>query len=172
MCDISSGVNRERCKNAQGGYKNLYPFNAKENPFTVVDGVVTAIDASLTTVYKYELEEDQNSLTEDLVGDRASGTTVNTQNLTAVLKKITAEKSNTLNGLAYSYPMAVAEDWNGVFHAVGIQTGIDFSVNATTGAALSGDLYGYTVTGVSKTGALSPKLDADTITAFLALVAE
>lgn len=170
MCDVAGGIAREQCKNTQGGYKNLYLFNSQENPFTVVESVVTAINASLTTVYKFGLSLNGNSLVEDLVPDRASGTSLNTQTVIAMLTKITAEKSNVLNNVAKSYPMAVIEDYNGVYHAIGIDSGIDFTVQSTTGASQSGELYGYTLTGVASVSALSPKLDATTKDAFLALV--
>ena len=62
------------------------------------------------------------------------------------------------------------KDRNGVFHAVGIDDGIDFNVNQTTGGVKT-DMNGYTLVGTSTTGALSPKLDAATVTAFLAVVA-
>ena len=65
--------------------------------------------------------------------------------------------------------MAVVKDRNGIYHAIGIDDGIDFTVAQTTGGAKT-ELNGYTLTGVSTTGALSPKLDSDTIADFLALV--
>jgi len=74
-----------------------------------------------------------------------------------------------MNLLAYGFPMAVVKDRNGIFHAIGTDDGIDFTVVQSTGGA-KGDLNGYTLTGVSTTGALSPKLDATTVTAFLALL--
>ena len=74
-----------------------------------------------------------------------------------------------MNLLAYGFPMAVVKDRNGVLHAIGIDDGIDFTVAQSTGGAKT-ELNGYTLTGVSTTGSLSPKLDASTVTAFLALV--
>jgi hypothetical protein len=65
--------------------------------------------------------------------------------------------------------MAVVKDRNGIYHAIGIEDGIDFTVAQTTGGA-KGELNGYTLTGVSTTGSLSPKLDTATAAAFIALV--
>ena len=67
-------------------------------------------------------------------------------------------------------PLAVVEDRNGVFHAIGLDDGLNVTVNQATGGAKT-DLNGYTLTAVSTTGALSPKLDEATITALKALVA-
>jgi len=167
-CDITAG--REKaCKQGLGGIGILYLFNFIENPFTVTAGVATAINPLLTTVFEYELEGDGNNVAESLVPDRNNGTTVNTQTSTFVLKKIDAVTSAQMNILAYGFPMAVVKDRNGIFHAIGIDDGIDFTVAQSTGGAKA-DLNGYTLTGVSTTGSLSPKLDATTVTAFLALV--
>jgi len=167
-CDITAG--REKaCKQGLGGIGKLYLFNFVENPFTVLAGVATAINPLLTTVFEYELEGDGNNVAESLVPDRNNGTTVNTQTSTFVLKKIDAVTSAQMNILAYGFPMAVVKDRNGIFHAIGIDDGIDFTVAQSTGGAKA-DLNGYTLTGVSTTGSLSPKLDSSTVTAFLALV--
>lgn len=167
-CDITAGRSKV-CKDSLGGNSNLYLFNYLEDPFTVADGVATAINGSLSEVFKYELEGDGNTLVEDMPSDRNTGTAVNTQTLTVVLKKIDAATSAEMNLLAKGYPMAVVQDRNGVYSAIGIDDGIDFTVNAQSGGSKT-DLNGYTLTGVSTTGSLSPKLDAATITALLALV--
>ena len=167
-CDITAGRLRA-CKNNIGGLGRFFLFNYVENPFTVLSGVVTAINPLLTDVYEFEIEGDGNNWAESLVSDRNTGTTVNTQTGTVVLKKIDATTSAQLNLLAYGFPMAVVKDRNGIFHAIGIDDGIDFTVAQTTGGA-KGELNGYTLTGVSMTGALSPKLDSATVTAFLGLL--
>jgi len=168
VCDITAGRVKP-CKQSLGGLGKLYLFNFLEDPFTILNGVATAVNVSLTTVFEYELEGDGNNVSEALVSDRNSGTSVNTQTSTIILKKIDAATSAEMNLLAYGYPMAVVKDRNGVYHAVGIDDGIDFTVTQTSGGAKT-ELNGYTLTGVSTTGALSPKLDEATITAFLALV--
>lgn len=168
-CDLTSGRGKA-CKNALGGLGKLYLFNFVEDPFTILDGVATAINPLLTEVFEFELEGDGNNVSESLVSDRNSGTSVNTQTSTIVLKKIDAVTSAQMNLLAYSFSMAVVKDRNGIYHAIGIDDGIDFTVVQSTGGAKN-ELNGYTLTGVSTTGALSPKLDATTVTSFLALVA-
>ncbi len=167
-CDLTAGRTKA-CKQSLGGLGKLYLFNFVEDPFTVLDGVATAINPLLTEVFEYELEGDGNNVSESLVPDRNTGTSLNTQTSTIVLKKIDAVTSAQMNLLAYGFPMAVVKDRNGVYHAIGIDDGIDFTVVQSTGGAKT-ELNGYTLTGVSTTGSLSPKLDAATITAFLALV--
>lgn len=167
-CDITAGRLRA-CKNNLGGLGKLYLFNYVENPFTVVNGVATAINPLLTVVYEYEIEGDGNNVAESLVPDRNAGTSLNTQTTTISLKGIDAASSAQLNLLAYGFPMAVVKDRNGIFHAIGIDDGIDFTVAQATGGA-KGEMNGYTLTGVSTTGALSPKLDTATKAAFVALL--
>jgi ribosomal protein L6P/L9E len=167
-CNITTG-RAKACKEFQGGVQSLYLFNFLENAFTVVDGEATAINPLLTEVFEYKVEGDGQTLVENMVSDRNTSTTVNTQTITAMLKGIDAETSAELNLVAKGYPMAVVRDRNGVYHAVGLDDGIDFTIDQATGGAKT-DMNGYTITGVSTTGSLSPKLDSTTITAFLALI--
>ncbi len=168
-CDLTSGRGKA-CKNSLGGLGKLFLFNFLEDPFTVVSGIVTAINPLLLEVFSFELEGDGNNVSESLVSDRNAGTSLNTQTITTVLKKIDAVTSAQMNLLAYSFPMAVVKDRNGIYHAIGIDDGIDFTVVQSTGGAKN-ELNGYTLTGVSTSGSLSPKLNDATVTDFLALVA-
>ena len=169
-CDILAGRAGKICKDKLGGNSSLYIFNFVANPFTVVAGEATAIDAALTTVFEFGLEGDGNTLVQDKTSDRNTGTSVNTTTLVAVLKALDAPTNVTLNLLSAGYPQAVVKDRNGNYHAIGLDDGIDFAINSQTGGVKT-DLNGYTITGVSTTQALAPILDATTVTAFLALVA-
>jgi hypothetical protein len=168
-CDILAGRVGKVCKDSLGGNSSLYIFNFVEDPFTVVAGEATAINAALTTVFEFGLEGDGNTLTQDKPSDRNTGTSVNTTTLVAVLKTLDAPSNVTLNLLSAGYPQAVVKDRNGNYHAIGLDDGIDFAINSQTGGAKT-DLNGYTITGVSTTKDLAPILDAATVTAFLALV--
>jgi hypothetical protein len=167
-CDITSG-RLKGCKNLVGGLGTLYLFNFLEDAFTYASGIITAINPSLTVVYEYKIEGDGNNISESLVSDRNKGTTVNTQTTTIVLKGIDAATSAQMNLLAYGFPIAVVKDRNGIFHAIGIDDGIDFTVVQSSGGGKA-EANGYTLTGISTTGSLSPKLDTATVAAFLALV--
>ena len=145
-------------------------FNFLEDPFTVVAGEATGMNVLLTAAYEYQLEGDLNTFVQDGVTDRNTGTTVVTQTTTAVLKQISADDSAQMNLLAKGYPMAVIKDRNDNYHAIGIDDGIDFNVNASTGGVKT-DLNGYTLVGTSTVGDIAPLLDSTTVTAFLAVVA-
>lgn len=167
-CLLTAGRTKS-CKDSLGGNSKLYLYNDIEDPFTVVSGEATAINAGITEVFEFELEGDGNTLEQSMVSDRNTGTTVNTQTLTIVLKKMDAATNAQFNLLAYGFPQAVVKDRNGKYHAIGIDDGIDFTVVGSSGGAKT-DMNGYTLTGVSTTGALAPILDDDTVTALLALV--
>ena len=168
-CDLITQGRAKQCKSNIGGQSHLYLFNYVEDPFTIVAGEATAINAAITEVFDYVLEGDGNTLVEDMVADENTGVSINTQTITAVLRKQTAADSAELNLLSYSNAQAVVRDRNGVYHACGISDGFNWNVNAATGGAKT-EFNGYTVTGVATEGMLSPKLDSATITAWLALV--
>ena len=166
--DITSG--RERtCKDSLGGAKKLWFYNYVENPFTVATGEATAINPLLTQVFEFEIEGDANTLTQNFIGERQNGTSVNTQSLSVVFKKQDAISSANFSKLVKGQPQAVVQDRNGNFHALGIDDGMDITIDASTGGAKT-DLNGYTITATATTDDFAPLLDSATATAFLALV--
>ena len=163
-CDISSGRLRV-CKDSLGGNRFIYLYNEIEDPFVVVDGEAISMNVDLTANYKFELEGDGNILEQDMVSDRNTGTSVNTQTLTLVLKKMDAATNAQFNLLAAGFGGAVMVSRNNDYMAVGVDDGIDWQIGTTTGGAKAdGNLY--TLTGVSTTNELSPILDEATILAF------
>lgn len=171
MCDLLSGRAGKVCKNLLGGNSVLYLFqNFVEDPFTYDAGIATAINPLLTTVYAFELEGDGNTFTQNKPSDRNTGTSVNTQTVVAVLKKLDPATNANFQFLTEQYAQGVVKDRNGNYHAIGIDDGMDFTVDAVTGGAKT-DLNGYTLTGTATTKDLAPILDSATVTAFLALVA-
>ncbi len=163
-CDITNGRDRV-CKDSLGGNSILYLYNELADPFTVVAGEATAMNAALTANFKFELEGDGNTFEESMAGDRNTGSKVNTQTLNIVLKKMDAATNAEFNLLVAGYPQAVLVNRNGDYLALGIDDGIDFTVVASTGGAKAdGNLY--TLTGVSTTANLAPILDSATVTAF------
>jgi hypothetical protein len=167
-CLISNG-RVKACKDGLGGASTLYLYNSLEDAFTVSAGEATAMNGALTAAYKFELEGDGNTLEESMVGDRQTGSRVNTQTLTISLKKMDAATSAEFNLLVAGYPQAVVVDRNGNHIALGLDDGIDFTVVAQSGGAKT-DMNGYVLTGVSTTSELAPHLDASTISAFEAIV--
>ena len=168
-CDISAGRSKP-CKTHIGGVQKLYLFNYLEDPFTVLAGEATAMNVGLTEAFEYDLVGDGQVLTESKTSDRSAGTSANTQTIVSILQGIDKETSNELNAVADGYPQAVVKTKDGLYMAVGITEGIDFSIEETTGTTQA-EFSGYTITGVSTEKLLAPHLDSATVTAFLAVVA-
>jgi len=166
--DISNGRARA-CKEGLGGASTLYLYNELADAFTVLAGEATDMNVLLTAAYAFPLEGDGNTLEQSMVSDRNTGTKVNTQTLTVMLKNMDAATSAEFNLLAAGYPQAVVVDRNGNHHAIGLDDGIDFTVLASTGGAKT-DMNGYTLTGVATTTDIAPLLSATTVTAFEAVV--
>ena len=123
--DLSAGRARI-CKQSLGGNSELYLWNwsSAVASFTYANGIATAINAGLTVVYGFLLEGDGNSLIESIVSDRNTGTSLNTQTLAAVLKKIDAATSAEMSQLAYGFPQAAVKDRNGIYQLGGLDDGI------------------------------------------------
>jgi hypothetical protein len=167
-CDITTGFG-DLCKDSLGGNSSIYVFNSVDDPFTLVASAATAINPLITVVYEYAIIGDLNTFGQSMPPDRNTLSTVNTQTLVVTIGKQDATKAAELNLLAKGFPMCVVKDREGNYHAMGIDDGIDFTVDATTGGAKAdGNLY--TLTGVSTTGALAPILDSATEAALLALL--
>ena len=166
-CDISKGRNRV-CNDGLGGTNTLYLYKYIEDPFTIVDSEATAMNVALSANYKFELEGDGNPFTQNMPGNRETGSRVNTQTVTAVLKKMDAPTNAQFNLLVAGRAQAVIVDRNGNYLAAGIDDGFTWTVDTTTGGAKTdGNLY--TLTGVATTGALTPILDSATVIAFEAV---
>jgi hypothetical protein len=169
-CDTINRGKKKTCKGSIAGVNDVFFYGDIDDAFTVVDGVATAVNPLLTTVYKYELTGTGNILTESMPSDRNTGTTTNTQTLTLVLNKITKEDNHQMNLLAKGYPRAVVKSKAGNYHIVGLTEGIDFTISPTTGGAQS-DFNGYNLTGVAIENELAPIMNDATRDLFLVLVA-
>ena len=168
-CDITAGRSKP-CKTHIGGVQKLYLFNYLEDSFTIVGSEATAMNVLLTESFEYDLVGDGQVLTESKPSDRSAGTSTNTQTITAILQGLDKNTSNELNAVTEGYPIGIVKTRDGEYKLVGLTDGIDFSIEATTGATQS-EFSGYTLTGVSIEKDLAPTLDSATVTAFLATVA-
>ena len=167
-CDITAGRLRP-CKDSLGGISVLYLYNELEDPFTVVASEATAMNASLTAAYKFELEGDLNTFEQSMEASRDTFSRVNTQTATFVFKVPDAATNAQFNLMVAGFVQGVLKDRAGNFWSIGQDDGFDFTVVHTTGGA-KGDGNLYTITGVATTSELTPKLDSATETAFLAVV--
>jgi hypothetical protein len=170
-CNIGKG-RTEPCKNSLGGLKNAFfaNFDEADGAFTVAASQVTDIAVGLTTVYKWDLLADGNTLEEVMVADENTGTRVNTQTLTLAIKKQDYQTAEQIDLIAAGRPVVIVQDRNDNYKVLGITEGM----NLTSGSAASGgakaDFNGYNLTLVAEENKNAPFLDAASVTALLALV--
>ena len=127
-CLLTTGRN-EPCLDAIGGLKAVYFFDRLTDPFTVSAGEATAMNASLTDAFEYDLISDNSNLTENIVSDQNTGTTTNTQTLVLSLKKQDKDTAAQIALLAKAAPQAVIKDRAGNYRAVGISDGLTLNGN-------------------------------------------
>tara|TARA_R110000737_G_scaffold106687_3_gene139515 strand:+ start:724 stop:1260 length:537 start_codon:yes stop_codon:yes gene_type:complete len=169
-CNITAG--RERaCKEGIGGQSTLYLFYQDDATFMTLSadkGEVATVTAADDSIFAFPLVGDSNTLEMSTVGDRNTGTRVNTQTLTVTLPKLDAVTSAQMNLLVAGYPQAVILDKQGNYIVLGLDHGMDFTVVASTGGAAA-DMNGYTLSGVAMEDGLAPHMaDETAIAAFIA----
>ena len=169
MCELIAANRGRKCNASNGGSAEFYPYNFVEDAFTVVDGVATAVNSSLTEVFKYEIKGDANIFNAPLTGDENTGTSLCLQNLVLQLHTIDSTTSFELTKMTQGRISGVLKDKNGLYHWVAENGFKTFIADPTTGGAAA-DFNGYNITATAESKTLPALLDEDTVTAFLALV--
>lgn len=170
-CAVTKG-RTEPCKDTLGGIRAYYlaNFDEADGALTVSGSEVTAIAAELTTVYKFDALAEGNTFDEALIGSRESGTRVNTQTLTMVLKKQDVLTHAEIDSIVAGRPVVFVEDNNGNIHVAGITEGMETTGSTVGTGGAKSDFNGYNLTLSAQENTLAPLLDASTKTALKALV--
>jgi hypothetical protein len=170
-CAVTKGRS-EPCKDTLGGIRAVYFANFAEadGAFTVTDNAVTAIAAGLTTVFKYETLAEGNTFDEAIIGSRESGTRVNTQTLTLVLKKQDVLTHAQIDSIVAGRPVVIIRDNNSNYHVVGITEGMETTGSTIGTGGAKADFNGYNLTLSAQENEIAPLMDSATITALEALV--
>ena len=159
----------EPCRDAVGGIKAIYLSDFVENAFTVSAGESTAISASVTEVFKYELLADGNTFVETFTADKNTGTSTYEQVLTVALKKQTQASAQELSLIVKSRPIVVIEFRDGRRVIQGLEDGTVVTGDVQSGGAKS-EFNGYNITFTSTETIPAPTLDAATNTALEAII--
>lgn len=167
-CALTTG-RTEPCRDAVGGLKAIYLYDYVEDSLTVTSGEVTAIDAAVTEVFKYELLADGNTLVETFTADQNNGTSVYEQVLTVALKKQDKDTANEISLIVKARPPAIVQFRDGTYKAIGISDGTVATGDIQSGGAKA-DFNGYNLTLTATEVLPAPTLDSATVTALLALV--
>jgi len=167
-CVLTSGRS-EPCSDAIGGIKKLYLIDYIEDAFTVASAEATAISASVTVVYEYDLWNDGNTFVETFTQDANNGTSVYEQVVTVALKKQSKLFAQELSLIVKARPIAVVLDRMDNYKIVGISDGTVSTGSLESGGAKA-DFNGINLTLTATEVNPAPYLDAATTTAFIALI--
>jgi hypothetical protein len=170
-CAVTKGRS-EPCKDTLGGIRAVYfaDFATADGAFTVTASEVTAIAAGLTTVFKYETLAEGNTFDQGIIGSRESGTRVNTQTLTLVLKKQDVLTHAQIDLIVAGRPVVIVRDNNSNYHVLGITEGMETTGSTVGTGGAKSDFNGYNLTLSAQENDIAPLMDAATKTALEVLV--
>ena len=147
-CTIDSGRQDFSCKTSIGGLKNIYILEGFDANLlansTIANSVMTAT-TSANKVFKFELQDDGNTFSEENEVSRATGTSLFAPSGAFVIKRQDSATQSLLESLSKMRSQVIIEDHNGNFRLAGIENGVDFTVASASGGAMS-DLNGYNLT--------------------------
>jgi hypothetical protein len=168
-CIIDSGRGNFSCNTNAGGLKAMYVLASFDKDLkansTIVGGEMTAT-TSANDVYKFELDADENTFSEENEVSRSAGTSVFTPSGTLQFSKQSKQSQALFQKLSKMRVQLILEDYNGDLRLVGLENGVDFTVGTTSGGAMA-DLSGYNVSFSGKELDLAPFVDASLLGAGL-----
>lgn len=140
------------CGTNLSGIKALYLANdASVGTPEVVDGEITAIDASAGTFYEYIPAKNTGSLTKTLTKDESTGVMYYTNEVVAQFNKMETPKRKEISNIDRGRFKAVVLDSNGKYWFLGYNNYVSATaVTGQTGAGLDdGNFYTLTLTDIS-----------------------
>jgi len=173
-CDIIANGREIPCLNAKPGVDRFYLIPRTElgkDAFTITDGQVTAVDASITEIFKYDMRgNDENviNINKEETG-RSTGATTYNEEFIAKLGTVDRETSQELDKVARATPNVVVKDNHGNYRLLGLSEGSYLNIQETSGGAKT-DFNGYTLTFTSTEFEPAPFVDEATVTALEGLV--
>lgn len=157
-CALTLG-RTEPCKDQVGGIDRVYFVNFDSDTAGLGYGTalltfgsgsylagdaITAV-AGTPSIYEYEIKG-ASSFTQNIVADRATGTSYFEQVLELTLKKLSAADHKELRLLVAARPQVIVKDNNGNFFLAGYEHGMDVTGGTVVTGTEFGDLTGYTLT--------------------------
>lgn len=168
-CLLTTG-RTEPCKDAIGGLSAVYMADYLADSFTVTGSQATAMNVALTSAYEFDLRANNNTFAEEVVSDKNTGNTVNTQTLSVRLKKQDHQTSAEIMLMAKARPIIVVKHRDGSYRVMGISEGCDLTGSSIQSGGARNEFNGYDLTFTAEEVALAPTLDSATVTAFEAVV--
>lgn len=168
-CALTSGRTTP-CKDTAGGIKKILALNFIENAFTITAGEATALNVGVTTVFEYPLRSSENTFNQELVSDKNTGTTVNTQTLTVRLIKQDHATSSQIKLMAHTRPIFVVVGYDGTYKVAGHTEGMDLTASNIQSGNARSDFNGYDLTFTAEELVLAPHLSSGMVTAVNAII--
>lgn len=170
-CNTLTGGIAKGCSGNIGGIKKIYITDFcnvtgltlaspgdEISGFTMVSGAV---------FYEFEFNKNSSTFQEDVTGDQAAGTQLNTQTITLVLARREKTKRDTLQLLMGFKELAVIVlDSNGIYWYLGQDNGIVMTQNVSVSGTAKADPNNYTLTLVGE----EPELANEVLAAAVAAV--
>lgn len=168
-CDFIDSGRLLECKNFTGGLRNAYFAPWSDYGFTVTASELTAI-GTLAEVFKFELKNVGNIVTETETASRDNGTIFYDTALALFLTGLSAVLVNQAKLLSRDRMVLFLEDNNGLFHCFGIKNGVDKTTGTRELGGALGDFYGLKMNFQSLEPDTAPVLSSAGVTALLAVV--
>lgn len=151
-CLLTTGFDIE-CNDGVGGLEpGSFLITQKENITTVttVAGAITVLtQVGGTSFFRYRLRKNTQNFDGANTNTPETGVNFIANTLVLLMMKMSAAKNVELKLVTQKPNICIVRDLNGVYHAFGIETGMEFSINSSSGKAY-GDMNGYTLTGIEE----------------------
>lgn len=153
------------CKDSRIGIKSVDFAVFNDAVFTTTAGEVTAIPASITAVFRYQVKGTGNKFEDVGTINQENRTVEFKKSLSLVLPKLGVTSEVELSALLYGRVYAFVKDYNGNVIVCGVESGMD----ATT-LNKSTDTQCYNITLEAMDKVISPSLSTTAKTALEVLV--
>ena len=154
------------CFSSKGGIKNLWIAVYEDNAYVISSADTVSDFSSAITWYKQELKRNVGSLTSTYNYDDANGSSYIQTDVVIVYPKMAKESRLQMNALSLGDLMAVVEDANGVFYALGAEEPVKKTAGTGETGTERGDRNAYEAT-LSDYSSVYPRILDDTAIAKL-----
>lgn len=175
-CALTQGFTLD-CKEAIGGIKSVRFATLSDYvslDITATTGEVKSAGSASTVFYKYELDKEESSMSDDPTAGSNKGTLYYVPTLTFILSKLDTAKRNEMQLLAKNRVVAIVETMEATpsYWVMGATHGLDFASGTGASGTAAADLNGYTMTftGLEPEPMLKINPSSGTVADFLASI--
>lgn len=171
-CNSLTGGIAKGCSGNIGGIRKIYITDFCNVTGTTLsspgDEISAFTMASGTVFYEFEFNKNSSTFQEDITGNQAAGTQINTQTVTLVLAKREKTKRDTLQLLMGFKELAVVVlDANGTYWYLGEKNGMVMTQNTSVSGTAAADANNYTLTLIGEEPDLANTVEAAAVAAVI-----